>query len=834
MQAEEVERWKLKIRNSSMAILKDVQKLLTCSREGDSEKIASISSEIASNARELIDTIQEQVSDRTEAGKQVLQTMEQMKRSIVVTMKACESITSHSSDSEQNALKEECKIVAGNIKLIHQHASALKPSDFVRDESDSEDSLISSGIVSPRLRDAIDKVHDHSSLAHSSLQGLESASIDKDQQSLVSHAKALSAQCSELLQLARKFKFEALGVAAKESVLQVIAAAKAVFQSEEASEQLITNLKVASKVTGDAVDRLKEAFEVKTPSSSGSTASTSTSSSTASSSSSSNASSEERPSARRTSVGVGAQAAPSHGRQKSNTSSTGASGNGGGGGHSSSGSTASASAANGGSSHPADDDDVDYDDDDDNDGVGDDGEGEGAARGGASSSASSVDVASPPVDAMTPKDGIKQLQREFSSRDPEKVFKVQEQLGEGASGAVFRAVHRETKKVVAIKKMQVGVNNVTATVKEIKIMKDLKSAYTLKYYGCYNKDDAIWIIMEYCDGGSLQDIIDARENEEVCLTETQIAQIVAQVLQALEYLHSMKKIHRDIKAGNILLNSQGMAKLADFGISAQQVGDEKRTTTIGSSYWMAPETLMGGGYDSKADIWSLGITIMEMAEGIPPLIEEQPHKAAFRIVNDPPPKLSAPHMWSKSFVDFVSHCLTKNPEHRPSSADLRKHPFIADVGDAKESIIDLITWSHKDKKKKIKKKKLKSADVEDEFNLTIHFEDVAPSPSSSSSASKDASSSSSTPANAKTFLLPGHATAEDVCRQCAESSKLTKDPKSYGLFVVIDDGGKPKEKKMGAYDLPGKILSTLQKRFKGKKPSKAGGSEPFKFVYKSG
>ena len=210
MQAEEVERWKLKIRNSSMAILKDVQKLLTCSREGDSEKIASISSEIASNARELIDTIQEQVSDRTEAGKQVLQTMEQMKRSIVVTMKACESITSHSSDSEQNALKEECKIVAGNIKLIHQHASALKPSDFVRDESDSEDSLISSGIVSPRLRDAIDKVHDHSSLAHSSLQGLESASIDKDQQSLVSHAKALSAQCSELLQLARKFKFEAL------------------------------------------------------------------------------------------------------------------------------------------------------------------------------------------------------------------------------------------------------------------------------------------------------------------------------------------------------------------------------------------------------------------------------------------------------------------------------------------------------------------------------------------------------------------------------------------------------------------------------------------------
>ena len=426
---------------------------------------------------------------------------------------------------------------------------------------------------------------------------------------------------------------------------------------------------------------------------------------------------------------------------------------------------------------------------------------------------SSALEAAKPADVMTPKDGIKQLQKEFSSRDPEKVFKVQEQLGEGASGAVFRAVHRETKKVVAIKRMQVGVNNVTATVKEIKIMKDLKSAFTLKYYGCYNKDDAIWIIMEYCDGGSLQDIIDARENEEICLTESQIAQIVAQVLQALEYLHSMKKIHRDIKAGNILLNSQGMAKLADFGISAQQVGDEKRTTTIGSSYWMAPETLMGGGYDSKADIWSLGITIMEMAEGIPPLIEEQPHKAAFRIVNDPPPKLSAPHMWSKNFVDFVSHCLTKNPEQRPTSAELRKHPFIAEVGESNDAIVELINWSQKDKKKRVKKKKSKTADVEDEFNLSITFEESNTN---------------------KTLLLPGHATAEDVCRQCSDGVKHAKDPKTYGLFVVIDDGsGKPKEKKMGPYDLPGKILSTLQKKFKGKK-AKPGQPEPYRFVYKSG
>lgn len=210
MQAEEVERWKLKIRNSSMAILKDVQKLLTCSRDGDADKIASTSTEIAANARELIDTIQEQVSNRTEAGKQVLSTMEQTKKSIVVTMKACESISANSTEAEQNALKEECKVVAGNIKLIHQHASALKPSDFVRDESDSEDALHASGVASPRLREVLLKVADHSTQALNALKGLETAAIGKDQPQLVAHAKALSAQCSELLQHARRYKFEAL------------------------------------------------------------------------------------------------------------------------------------------------------------------------------------------------------------------------------------------------------------------------------------------------------------------------------------------------------------------------------------------------------------------------------------------------------------------------------------------------------------------------------------------------------------------------------------------------------------------------------------------------
>jgi serine/threonine protein kinase len=423
-----------------------------------------------------------------------------------------------------------------------------------------------------------------------------------------------------------------------------------------------------------------------------------------------------------------------------------------------------------------------------------------------------------PSDALSPKDASKQLQKEFSSRDPEKVFKVQDLLGEGASGSVYKAVHRETKKVVAIKKMQVGVNNITSTVKEIKIMKDLKSPYTLKYYGCYQKDDCIWIIMEFCDGGSVQDIIDARESEPACLSEAQISQISFQVLKALEYLHSMKKIHRDIKAGNILINGRGMAKLADFGISAQQVGDEKRTTTIGSSYWMAPETLMGGGYDSKADIWSLGITVMEMAEGIPPLIEEQPHKAAFRIVNDPPPKLTKPDQWTPIFNDFLSKCLVKNPDKRPTAGELLQHPFIKQSeGEAFPAILELLTWVDKHKKKR-KKSSLKETilgskqDVEEEANIDVYF-------------------NADTISNEKIHLLvPAHATVEDVLRQCSEQFKIAKDAKSYVLVLVVEEApGKQKEKQLGMYDLPVKIYTHASKKYK-KKDKNA--RDPVRFIYK--
>jgi len=149
-------------------------------------------------------------------------------------------------------------------------------------------------------------------------------------------------------------------------------------------------------------------------------------------------------------------------------------------------------------------------------------------------------------------------------------------------------------------------------------------------------------------------------------------------LKGLVYLHSLRKIHRDIKAGNILLNAKGESKLADFGVSGQ-LSDTmaKRQTVIGTPFWMAPEVIQEVGYDVKADIWSLGITAIELAEGKPPYSNIHPMRAIFMIPSRPPPKLTDPDKWSSEFNEFVAKCLIKNPEQRPTSTDMLKHSFIA-------------------------------------------------------------------------------------------------------------------------------------------------------------
>jgi len=187
------------------------------------------------------------------------------------------------------------------------------------------------------------------------------------------------------------------------------------------------------------------------------------------------------------------------------------------------------------------------------------------------------------------------------------------------------------------------------------------------------------IVMEFCDAGSALDIMTSCKKT---LTEEQISIIVSHMVQGLSYLHSHRVLHRDLKAGNVLLTSEGKAKLADFGVSAKLVHTlQKKKTIVGSPYWMAPEVISvqkgkDEGYDFKADIWSLAITAIELAEGKPPLFDIASLRVIFLIPARPPPTLTETQKWSSEFNDFLSVCLQKDPNKRPSASSLLGHPFV--------------------------------------------------------------------------------------------------------------------------------------------------------------
>ncbi len=205
-------------------------------------------------------------------------------------------------------------------------------------------------------------------------------------------------------------------------------------------------------------------------------------------------------------------------------------------------------------------------------------------------------------------------------------------------------------------------------------MKSLDAQFIVQYYGSFIKDDRLWIAMEYCGVGSVADIMRVRKQP---MDEHSVSNLLKQALSGLLYLHNLRLIHRDIKCGNILLNDEGDAKLADFGVSGQLTDKtQKRTTVIGTPYWMAPEVIQEIGYDTKADIWSLGITALEMAEEEPPYANVHPMRAIFLIPSRDPPTLADPQSWSSEFRNFIHQCLTKVPELRPTAAQLLDHPFI--------------------------------------------------------------------------------------------------------------------------------------------------------------
>ncbi|XP_027843647.2 serine/threonine-protein kinase 10 isoform X2 [Aphis gossypii] len=254
------------------------------------------------------------------------------------------------------------------------------------------------------------------------------------------------------------------------------------------------------------------------------------------------------------------------------------------------------------------------------------------------------------------------------------------ELGDGAFGKVYKAQHRETGQLAAAKMCILeGEDDLADFMIEIDILAECKHSNIVQLYEAFFVNSKLWMLIEYCDGGALDSIMVELDR---ALIEEQIAYVCKYMCEGLAFLHKCKVIHRDLKAGNVLLTTSAGVKIADFGVSAKNKQTlQKHDTFIGTPYWMAPEvvlceTFRDNPYDFKVDIWSLGITLIELAQMEPPNHEMSPMRVLLKIQKSDPPKLEQPSKWSKNFNDFVAHALIKDPVQRPTADDLLKHPFV--------------------------------------------------------------------------------------------------------------------------------------------------------------
>uniref|UniRef100_A0A8C1PST8 non-specific serine/threonine protein kinase n=1 Tax=Cyprinus carpio TaxID=7962 RepID=A0A8C1PST8_CYPCA len=295
-------------------------------------------------------------------------------------------------------------------------------------------------------------------------------------------------------------------------------------------------------------------------------------------------------------------------------------------------------------------------------------------------------------------------------RDPAGIFELVELVGNGTYGQVYKGRHVKTGQLAAIKVMDVTGDEEEEIKAEINMLKKYSHHRNIAtYYGAFVKknppgvDDQLWLVMEFCGAGSVTDLI--KNTKGNSLKEEWTAYICREILRGLTHLHQHKVIHRDIKGQNVLLTENAEVKLVDFGVSAQldrTVG--RRNTFIGTPYWMAPEVIAcdenpDATYDFKSDLWSLGITAIEMAEGAPPLCDMHPMRALFLIPRNPAPRLKS-KKWSKKFQSFIESCLVKNHNQRPSTEQLMKHPFIKDLPNERQIRIQLKDHIDRTKKKR--------------------------------------------------------------------------------------------------------------------------------------
>uniref|UniRef100_A0A7N6BJ35 non-specific serine/threonine protein kinase n=1 Tax=Anabas testudineus TaxID=64144 RepID=A0A7N6BJ35_ANATE len=318
-----------------------------------------------------------------------------------------------------------------------------------------------------------------------------------------------------------------------------------------------------------------------------------------------------------------------------------------------------------------------------------------------------------------------------SLRDPAGIFELVEVVGNGTYGQVYKGRHVKTGQLAAIKVMDVTEDEEEEIKLEINMLKKYSHHRNIAtYYGAFIKksppghDDQLWLVMEFCGAGSITDLVKNTKGNQ--LKEDWIAYISREILRGLAHLHAHHVIHRDIKGQNVLLTENAEVKLVDFGVSAQldrTVG--RRNTFIGTPYWMAPEVIAcdenpDATYDYRSDLWSCGITAIEMAEGAPPLCDMHPMRALFLIPRNPPPRLKS-KKWTKKFFSFIESCLVKNYTQRPPTEQLLKHPFIRDQPNERQVRIQL-----KDHIDRTKKKRGEKDETEYEYSGSEEEEEDPP------------------------------------------------------------------------------------------------------------
>ncbi|KAF2455459.1 kinase-like domain-containing protein [Lineolata rhizophorae] len=251
-------------------------------------------------------------------------------------------------------------------------------------------------------------------------------------------------------------------------------------------------------------------------------------------------------------------------------------------------------------------------------------------------------------------------------------YQVLEELGSGSFGVVYKGIEKATGDLIDLESSDEDLSEIQ---KEISLLSTCASQWVTQYKTSFVRGHKLWIIMEYLGGGSCLDLM-----RPGTFSEAHIAIVCRELLLGLDYLHSSGKIHRDIKAANVLLSDTGKVKLADFGVAAQLTNiKSQRMTFVGTPFWMAPEVIQEAGYDHKADLWSLGITAMELAHGEPPNSDTHPMKVLFKIPKAPAPRLEG-DQWSDAFKDFIKKCLIKDPDRRCTAKELLRHKFVARAG----------------------------------------------------------------------------------------------------------------------------------------------------------